>query len=59
LIVSDLTYFNDPWAFIETPIILSNLFYPTVFLSPHELERYVVYPYVVYPYVTCPYVTCH
>ena len=35
------------------------LFYPLVFLSPHELERYVVYPYVVYPYVICPFVTCH
>ena len=40
-------------------MILSHLFYFLVFLLPHELERYVVYPYVVYPYVICPYVTCH
>gem|GEM_PF-5202031 len=30
-------------------MILSHLFYPTVFLLPHELEHYVI----------CPYVTCH
>ena len=41
------------------PFVLSHLFYLLVFLSPHELEHYVVYPYVVYPYVICPYVTCH
>ena len=35
------------------------LFYRLVFLLPHELEHYVVYPYVICLYVTCPYVTCH
>ena len=39
--------------------VLSHLFYFLVFLLPHELEHYAVYPYVVYPYVTCPHVTCY
>ena len=40
-------------------MILSHLFYPLVFLLPHELEHYAVYPYVVYPYATCPHVICY